>query len=114
MPLRFTILTLFPEMFPGTLEHSLSGKALERGDWSYNTINIRDHADGVHKSVDDTPFGGGAGMVMRADVIEKALLSVDSERMTVNGEKTAVSAFTVTLGRATSMKTPPGYTPILL
>ena len=70
------ILTIFPEMFPSTLACSLSGKALQRGDWSYNTINIRDFADGVHKCVDDTPYGGGAGMVMRADVIEKALLSI--------------------------------------
>jgi tRNA (guanine37-N1)-methyltransferase len=76
MTLHFTILTLFPEMFPGTLAQSLSGKALERGDWGYEAVNIRDFADGVHKAVDDTPFGGGAGMVMRADVIEKATLSV--------------------------------------
>lgn len=71
------LLTLFPEMFPGYLEHSLAGKAFERGDWSYNTINIRDFTEDVHKSVDDTPYGGGAGMVMRADIIEKALLSVE-------------------------------------
>ncbi len=70
------ILTLFPEMFPGSLGQSLSGKALESGLWSYSAVNIRDFAEGVHKSVDDTPYGGGAGMVMRADIIEKALLSV--------------------------------------
>jgi tRNA (guanine37-N1)-methyltransferase len=68
------ILTLFPEMFPGTLGHSLSGRALENGIWSYKAINIRDFGLGVHKTVDDTPYGGGAGMVMRADVIEAALL----------------------------------------
>jgi len=73
------ILTLFPDMFPGSLGQSLSGKALERGDWSFDSINIRDFADGVHKSVDDTPYGGGAGMVMRADIIEKALLSVPKQ-----------------------------------
>lgn len=71
------ILTLFPEMFPGALGHSLSGKALDKGAWSYNAVNIRDFAEGVHKSVDDTPYGGGAGMVMRPDVIEKALLSIE-------------------------------------
>ena len=76
MSLQFNILTLFPEMFPGSLGQSLSGKALGRGDWGYEAINIRDFADGVHKSVDDTPYGGGAGMVMRADVIEKAALSI--------------------------------------
>lgn len=71
------LLTLFPEMFPGSLGQSLSGKALEKNLWSYETINIRDFATGIHKSVDDTPFGGGAGMVMRADIIEKAVLSID-------------------------------------
>ena len=73
----FNLLTLFPDMFPGALGQSLAGKALERGDWSYHAINIRDYANGVHKSVDDTPYGGGAGMVMRADIIEKALLSAE-------------------------------------
>lgn len=73
MTLHFTLLTLFPEMFPGSLGQSLSGRALEKGLWSFNTINIRDFGEGVHKTVDDTPYGGGAGMVMRADVIEKAL-----------------------------------------
>lgn len=76
MSLHFNILTLFPEMFPGSLGLSLSGKALERGDWGYTAVNIRDFAEGTHKSVDDTPYGGGAGMVMRPDVIEKAVLSV--------------------------------------
>ncbi|MGH1404515.1 MAG: tRNA (guanosine(37)-N1)-methyltransferase TrmD [Alphaproteobacteria bacterium] len=76
MSWHINILTLFPEMFPGTLGHSLSGKALEKGAWSYNCIQIRDHAEGTHKCVDDTPFGGGAGMVMRPDVIEKALSTI--------------------------------------
>lgn len=76
MTINFNILTLFPDMFPGSLGQSLSGKALERGDWGYNAINIRDFAAGVHKNVDDTPYGGGAGMVMRADVVEKAALSI--------------------------------------
>ena len=74
--LHFNLLTLFPDMFPGMLGQSLAGKALARGDWSYNTINIRDFATDNHKTVDDTPYGGGAGMVMRADVIERALLSI--------------------------------------
>lgn len=74
--MKFNLLTLFPDMFPGMLGQSLAGKALERGDWSFDAINIRDYAEGVHKTVDDTPYGGGAGMVMRADVIEKALLSI--------------------------------------
>lgn len=70
------ILTLFPEMFPGSLGQSLSGRAREQNIWSYETVNIRDFGQGIHKSVDDTPYGGGAGMVMRADIIENALLSV--------------------------------------
>lgn len=70
------ILTLFPEMFPGPLGQTIAGRALEKGLWSYNAVNIRDFAEDKHKTVDDTPFGGGAGMVMRADIIEKALLSL--------------------------------------
>ena len=77
-PWHISILTLFPEMFPGPLGHSLSGKALENGIWSFKAVNIRDFAQGVHKSVDDTPYGGGAGMVMRPDVIEKATLSIEN------------------------------------
>lgn len=73
---HINLLTLFPEMFPGALGQSLSGKALEKNLWSYTAVNIRDFATDKHKTVDDTPFGGGAGMVMRADIIEKALLSV--------------------------------------
>lgn len=69
------VLTLFPEMFPGPLGMSLSGKALEKGLWKLETVNIRDFGEGVHKTVDDAPFGGGAGMVMRADVLDKALKS---------------------------------------
>lgn len=70
------ILTLFPEMFPGSLGQSLSGRAREQNIWSYETVNIRDFGEGIHKTVDDTPYGGGAGMVMRADIIENALLSI--------------------------------------
>jgi tRNA (guanine37-N1)-methyltransferase len=67
------ILTLFPEMFPGPLGHSLAGKALERGDWQIETIDIRGFAPDKHRTVDDTPFGGGPGMVMRPDVVDAAL-----------------------------------------
>lgn len=73
MSWKATILTLFPEMFPGPLGHSLAGRALERGDWLLEAINIRGYADDRHATVDDNPFGGGAGMVMRADVLDKAL-----------------------------------------
>ena len=67
------VLTLFPEMFPGTLGHSLAGKALENGVWALETVDIRAFARDKHRSVDDTPFGGGAGMVMRPDVLDAAL-----------------------------------------
>jgi tRNA (guanine37-N1)-methyltransferase len=71
-----TILTLYPEMFPGLLGHSLAGRALAEGIWSLDTVQIRDFATDKHRSVDDTPAGGGAGMVMRADVLAAALDSV--------------------------------------
>jgi tRNA (guanine37-N1)-methyltransferase len=73
MTWRASVLTLFPEMFPGPLGHSLAGKALANGIWSLETIQIRDFATDRHHSVDDTPFGGGAGMVLRPDVIDAAL-----------------------------------------
>jgi tRNA (guanine37-N1)-methyltransferase len=68
-----TVLTIFPEMFPGPLALSLAGKALASGIWSLETQDIRQHASDRHRSVDDTPAGGGPGMVMRADVIARAL-----------------------------------------
>lgn len=74
-PWTARVLTIFPEMFPGMLGLSLAGKALERGLWSLHTIDIRDFADDRHGTVDDAPFGGGAGMVMRADVTDRALES---------------------------------------
>ena len=67
------IVTLFPEIFPGFLGHSLTGKALEKGLWSVETINPRDYATDVHKTVDDAPFGGGAGMVMKPDVLSRTI-----------------------------------------
>lgn len=73
------VLTLFPEMFPGPLGDSLAGKALASGLWSLRTIDIRDFATDRHATVDDTPFGGGPGMVMRADVVDAAIASVADE-----------------------------------
>jgi tRNA (guanine37-N1)-methyltransferase len=68
-----TVLTLFPEMFPGPLGASLAGKALEAGIWRLETVDIRDFARDKHRSVDDAPFGGGPGMVMRPDVLDAAI-----------------------------------------
>ena len=76
MTWRATILTLFPEAFPGPLGLSLAGRALASGLWSLEAVNIRDCATDRHRTVDDTPFGGGAGMVLRADVIDAAIASV--------------------------------------
>ncbi len=70
---RATILTLFPEMFPGPLGLSLAGDALARGLWGLESRDIRDHGTGRHRGVDDTPAGGGVGMVLRADVLGAAI-----------------------------------------
>ena len=75
-----TVLTLYPEMFPGPLGMSLAGRARAEGIWSLDTIQIRDFATDRHRSVDDTPAGGGAGMVMRADVLALAVDAVVSHR----------------------------------
>ena len=73
MSFRASVLTLYPQMFPGHLGESLAGRALERGDWSLETVQIRDFATDRHRSVDDTPAGGGAGMVLRPDVLAAAI-----------------------------------------
>src|SRR5437667_11403662 len=70
---RATILTIFPEMFPGPLGLSLAGKALAARLWTLEAVDIRAHASDKHRSVDDTPAGGGPGMVMRADVLARAV-----------------------------------------
>jgi tRNA (guanine37-N1)-methyltransferase len=79
MTFRATVLTLYPEMFPGHLGTSLAGKALERGQWSLDAVQIRDFAEDKHRTVDDTPAGGGAGMVLRADILAKAIDHVSAE-----------------------------------
>jgi tRNA (guanine37-N1)-methyltransferase len=72
-PWASTVLTLFPDMFPGALGVSLVGQALSAGIWSLDTVQIRDFSVGKHASVDDSPSGGGAGMVLRADVVAAAI-----------------------------------------
>jgi len=78
-----TVLTLFPEMFPGPLDHSLIGKAREKGLWSLQVRDIRDHGIGKHRTVDDTPAGGGPGMVMRADVAAAAIDAVNAQETNI-------------------------------
>jgi tRNA (guanine37-N1)-methyltransferase len=80
MTFRATVLTLYPQMFPGPLGVSLAGRGLEEGRWSLDAVQIRDFATDKHKSVDDTPAGGGAGMVLRADVLAAAIDSVADGR----------------------------------
>jgi tRNA (guanine37-N1)-methyltransferase len=77
-PWRATVLTLFPEMFPGPLGVSLAGKALASGLWALEARDIRDSATDRHRSVDDTPAGGGPGMVLRADVLAAAIDAADA------------------------------------
>jgi tRNA (guanine37-N1)-methyltransferase len=73
MTWQATVLTIFPEMLPGPLAHSLAGKALRAGLWRLDPVDIRDFATGKHRSVDDAPFGGGPGMVLRPDVLDRAI-----------------------------------------
>src|SRR5262252_5466887 len=73
---RASVITIFPEMFPGPLGISLAGKAREKGIWALDAIDLRDHATDRHRTVDDTPAGGGPGMVMKPDVIARAIDAV--------------------------------------
>src|SRR3954469_24931214 len=70
---RATVLTIFPEMFPGPLGASLAGKALAKGLWALEPVDIRDHTKDKPRAVDDAPAGGGPGMVMKADVLARAI-----------------------------------------
>lgn len=78
MTFQATILTLYPEMFPGPLGASIAGRAKDEGKWALETVQIRDFATDKHRTVDDTPAGGGAGMVLKADVLARALDHVQS------------------------------------
>jgi ribosomal protein L19 len=80
MTWRASVLTLFPAMFPGSLGQSLAGRALETGVWSLDATNIRDFASDRHRTADDAPFGGGAGMVLRPDIVDAAVISVADGR----------------------------------
>lgn len=84
MTFRATVLTLYPEMFPGHLGFSLAGKALERNQWSLEPVQIRDFAEDRHRTVDDTPAGGGAGMVLKPDILAKAIDHVSASDVAGN------------------------------
>jgi tRNA (guanine37-N1)-methyltransferase len=77
---RATVLTIFPDMFPGPLGASLAGKALQKGLWALEASDIRNHATDKHRTVDDTPAGGGPGMVMKADVLARAIDTAGADR----------------------------------
>lgn len=79
LPWKASVVTLFPEMFPGSLGYSLAGSALARGNWQLEAIDLRAYACDRHRTVDDAPFGGGPGMVLRADVVDAALAAVSGQ-----------------------------------
>ena len=109
---RATALTIFPEMFPGPLGESLAGKALKEGVWQLEAIDIRRFAKDRHGTVDDAPFGGGAGMVMKPDILSDAIasVSVDVPRLLMSPRGTPYSeppaSPSVTMQYATSMPAP--------
>jgi tRNA (guanine37-N1)-methyltransferase len=100
-----SVLTIFPEMFPGPLGLSLAGKALASGVWSLQAIDIRDFATDRHRSVDDTPAGGGPGMVMKADVLARAIDAAGTARPRLLMSPRGVP---LTQARVTELATGPG------
>jgi len=105
---RATVLSLFPDMFPGPLGLSLAGQGLSDGAWSLETLDIRSFATDKHRSVDDAPFGGGPGMVMRPDVIDSALQSVRSTSPDVPLVYLSPRGRTFTQARAQELASGPG------
>lgn len=80
--MKFTLITLFPEMFPASLGYSLAGTALKKGLWAFEAIDLKNFGQGKHNQVDDTPYGGGAGMVLKADVLGAAIESTTHKPQT--------------------------------
>ena len=106
-----SVLTLFPDMFPGPLGTSLPGNGLKSGIWGLETVDIRDFASDKHRSVDDTPSGGGPGMVMRADIVAGAIDKV-REKETVSRPAIYLSprGRPLTQGRVKELAAGPGMT----
>ena len=107
-PWRAIILTLFPEMFPGPLGASVVGTALANGVWSLEAVQIREHGLGKHRTVDDSPAGGGAGMVMRADVIAAALDAARADQPDLPAIYLTPRGAPLTQGRARELSAGPG------
>ena len=99
------ILTLYPDIFPGPLGHSMAGRALAEGIWSCQATNIRDFATDKHRTVDDTPAGGGAGMVLRADVLARAVDAVANQSQTIRSPRAKLRGRAGTDGVSTSLDT---------
>jgi tRNA (guanine37-N1)-methyltransferase len=110
MTFAATILTLYPEMFPGPLGHSIAGRALADAKWACETVQIRDFATDKHRTVDDTPAGGGAGMVLKCDVLARALDSVQ-EPLPL-GEGVGDGGTAVEVGSAPANAEPPPLDPL--
>jgi tRNA (guanine37-N1)-methyltransferase len=102
---RASVLTIFPKMFPGPLGASLAGKALAKGVWTLDTVDIRDHAIDRHRTVDDTPAGGGPGMVMKADVLARAIDAAGAGRPRL---LMSPRGLPLTQGRVTALAAGPG------
>lgn len=103
-----TALTIFPEMFPGPLGVSLAGRARAEGAWDLSVIDIRDYATDRHRSVDDTPFGGGAGMVMRPDVVDAALAAAITAHPSLPSIYLSPRGKTLTQARVRELAAGPG------
>ena len=110
MSFRATVLTLYPEMFPGPLGVSLAGRALSEGKWSCDPIHIRDFATDKHRTVDDTPAGGGAGMVLRADILGLAIDHALEKRPDLPVIAMTPRGKPITQGRVRELAAGPGAT----
>jgi tRNA (guanine37-N1)-methyltransferase len=110
-PWRATVLTLYPDMFPGPLGMSLAGKALAAGTWALDVSDIRNAASDRHRSVDDTPAGGGPGMVMRADILARA---IDAQQLDTNRPRLLMSPRGVPLTQARVLELAAGPGPLVV
>lgn len=106
--MKFSIITLFPEVIKPFLESSMLKRAKEKGLVEFELINLRDFGEGVHKVVDDRPYGGGAGMILKADILAKALMFVSRQSLIVN-RKSKINRYATNDKRYTILTSPSGY-----